>query len=345
MFTSLFAEKMMTVEEGAALLKAGKIAEAAKAFRLITTKQKDNLQALFLLGVCHHKLQQYQQAEAMFRNIISLRSNYAQAHYYLGLVLELQNKPQEAKQAFQKALSCKPDFAEAKKKLEQYASHHDSRVQSFLRPPQPSTLGQSILPQGGLIIQGHRRMCSFSFTYLIMLMLYGLGAMSLLVAPQDETHLILFFWGTILLMALFIRSRSTKYSIFENRIDYSSGILFRQSHSLWMYQIEQTSLSRSFFNLFTGDARIQIQSSDIGQVTNGGIGYYILYALNAIIELVTLGLLSFRFILHRQDQLVNSPMTINITGLGNYHKMKSTWEWIRDRSLGQRREYKQHLMR
>lgn len=105
------------------VLEAGRADVARSLLTDILGNEPDNLEAEFLLGVCHLRLGSFEAAQATFSRLHSLGKNDYRAAYYLGLALERQGRNQEARTAYQKALNMNPTLREAQEKLARTEDH------------------------------------------------------------------------------------------------------------------------------------------------------------------------------------------------------------------------------
>jgi hypothetical protein len=65
----------------------------------------------------------------------------------------------------------------------------------------------------------------------------------------------------ISILSIVVRSKTSRYRIYENRVDIDTGLIFKRSESIWLYEIEDTQLIRSPMNLITGDAKLYLRTS------------------------------------------------------------------------------------
>jgi membrane protein YdbS with pleckstrin-like domain len=256
------------------LMEHGNPAKASALLSELLLRDSRNTEARFLLGVSRFRQGEWPAAEREFRNTIALHNRNHLAHYYLGLALERQNRIDDAHLEYQVALGLRPDLAQARKKLGlegQFAVAQppltgQNRKQD---PAESLTTGDPETARayaGKELLSRCRRMRSCSGLFILQQMsmaaaiLFGFAAagsphdrdLPSLVAAAVVTCLFL----TIVLVA---KSITTRYTIFERRIDIESGILFRKRRSVWIYEVEDTSLSRSLLNLLTGDARLHVK--------------------------------------------------------------------------------------
>ena len=68
------------------------------------------------------------------------------------------------------------------------------------------------------------------------------------------TAMLMFFLGS------FIRLQTTRYRIFERRIDFTSGIFLRRTDSIWLYEIADITFEQPFFLLICGTGQIVVRT-------------------------------------------------------------------------------------
>ena len=142
-----------------------------------------------------------------------------------------------------------PDFKPAKEKLgigEASKSHID-----VTERPVGGDREEARVYKGELLFSGKRRMRSFSGLFVLQL--------TALIATVFQPLCALVF--LLLWAILYMKSVATRYWIYERRIDIKTGVLLRQEHSIWIYEIDETWLTRSPLNLLTGDATVHIQAT------------------------------------------------------------------------------------
>ena len=105
-------------------------------------------------------------------------------------------------------------------------------------------------------------------TFFFTIISQGLQAQHSSFFHIPNSELITFIYGftvfvSIVFIDLLVRSRLTKYIIYEKRFDIKEGILFRKHLSCWLYEITNISFSRNPINLITGDSTITIEAEGL----------------------------------------------------------------------------------
>jgi predicted O-linked N-acetylglucosamine transferase (SPINDLY family) len=97
--------------------QAGRIAEAAAAYRSVLAAQPGHADAAFNLGVALRTLGKLDDAIAAYGQAIAINPGYPEAHYNLGNSLMARGQPANAVIAYAQALRIKPDHARASANL------------------------------------------------------------------------------------------------------------------------------------------------------------------------------------------------------------------------------------
>jgi Flp pilus assembly protein TadD len=98
---------------GFALHKAGRLKEAAAAYREVLTEDPTNPEGLHLMGAMAVQIGRHEVALDLLLRAIRARPRFAKAHNDLGIVFDRLNRLDEAAAAFSSAIDCDPAFAEA----------------------------------------------------------------------------------------------------------------------------------------------------------------------------------------------------------------------------------------
>jgi len=312
--------------QATALIDARKIEEATRMLESFLQKNPNSAWATYLLGVCHFRTKQFNIAESMFRRSIFIERNAHLAHYYLGLALERQNRPSEATVEYRIALEIKPEFKEAQQKIKSEQTTDAVRTPQDVKLSIDKTLARTIekgridelsgserRQAGTLLLAKRRRFISFS-TLVVLVPLFGIISVVLIATDQVATDVAL----PLMILPLLILAISwigrwmvTRYWLYERRIDFQSGILFRKRTSIWLFQIEDCWTRRSPFNLLTNDATVYIRAG--ANLETPSNFFYFLSGKTGLFK---------------------------ITGLGNSKVMYRTWEEIRDAAVVERRAMK-----
>ena len=96
----------------------GKFTEAIEVFKALNTKQGQNPDAYYNIGLSYVQLDSLQQAYDNFKISTNVEPTYVKAYYYLGVVSERMGKIDEAKNYFKQTLNLDPDFKRATEALE-----------------------------------------------------------------------------------------------------------------------------------------------------------------------------------------------------------------------------------
>lgn len=236
------------------LFKANKISAAARLFEEVLKQDPENMDAKLKLGVCRFRQKSFELAETIFRQLTATNHQNFNAWYYLGLCYERHGKPKDSITAYRIALAINPNFEAAKKKLKEQLQHPASETAVFKSEPSEG-------PGEILYKANHRRISSFTTHCILIGLLLG-GGLLLYIVHNSPSALALLFLaiGVFILIDVVLRSRFTKYILYERRIDIKKGILFRDHSSVWLYEITGISFSRNPLNVVTGDSRITLDT-------------------------------------------------------------------------------------
>ena len=95
------------------LRRAGRLAEAAEAYREVLRAEPKNFEALHALGILRYQAGDLETAERLIAEATLANPGAADAFYNRGSLLLKLNRPEEALASFDCALAIKPDYVEA----------------------------------------------------------------------------------------------------------------------------------------------------------------------------------------------------------------------------------------
>lgn len=298
-------------QQGIQCFDNGDIESAIPLLQTAIEDKPDNVDANFFLGVCNFRKKEFNEAERHFRKVVSINNAHYNAQYYLGLVLERQNRlKEEIIPQYRIALALKPDFKEAREKLVALNAIQPIREQESAKS-EKEKLGKP----GVLLYEGKRRIRSFSFLVIFMFISLGIAIFFLSIGWNGDIFtsdiggpfIISLATSLIILGYISLQSYYTRYTFYEKRIDFMAGILFRKKRSLWIYQIEDTWVTRTPFNLITRDATVHIRATGLETISG-------------------------------KSALKGGHF--RIIGLGNYKHIERLWVEIRDAGIVERRGMK-----
>lgn len=239
--------------------KQHKIKAAMPLFEKVIDKEPDNIEARYKFGICLYRLKEFSNAEQVFSDVTAIDNSHHGAWYYLGLALESQKKKKKATKAYKMSLAISPDFEAAKKKIKG----------SNTTPRESISIGEGAQSQpdegAGQIKYSikRRRMGSFS-RHAALIILSPLVATFAVELNSSFDEVAIFSFSAMICFAiiidLFLRSITSKYIIYENRIDFIHGILFKKHQSIWIFEITNLSYHRNPWFLLTRNATINIES-------------------------------------------------------------------------------------
>ena len=101
------------LNQGMALHRQGKLADAERYYGEVLQWQPDHFSALHLLGVIARQTRRTERGVALIKRAIGLNPKVAEAHISLGIALRDLQRPAEALASYDKAIVLKPDYAVA----------------------------------------------------------------------------------------------------------------------------------------------------------------------------------------------------------------------------------------
>src|SRR5262245_23429580 len=101
------------LNQGVALHRQGKLAEAERYYEEVLQQQPDHFEALHLLGVVACQTRRTERGAELLKRAIGLNLKVAAAHSNLGNALMDLKRPAEALTSYDKAIALKPDYVEA----------------------------------------------------------------------------------------------------------------------------------------------------------------------------------------------------------------------------------------
>lgn len=131
------------------MLEQGKAQQALALLIEHTANYPRGVYGWFLLGACHHQLQQFPEALQAFERVLSIEPRHIQTRLAKGVILSSMGRPQEALQVLRKALHLAPNDAQlflnlailqeqcgdlhgALKRYEQALRHHPNLAPALL---------------------------------------------------------------------------------------------------------------------------------------------------------------------------------------------------------------------
>ena len=101
------------LNQGMALYRQGKLADAERCYGEVLQRQPEHFGALHLLGVIARQTRRTERAVELIKRAIGLNPNVAEAHISLGTALRDLKRHEEAIASYDKAIALKPDYAVA----------------------------------------------------------------------------------------------------------------------------------------------------------------------------------------------------------------------------------------
>ncbi|WP_293268170.1 tetratricopeptide repeat protein [Neptunomonas sp.] len=243
---------------------------ARPLFAEVLENSDKNFEALYKLGVCDFRLEKFKEAGDSFSALIEVEPRNSLAWYYLGLTKERRGDKDKAIEKYHMALLIDPDLEVAQKKLSELG------IEPTVADQPKQTVFQTQDEDGpGLLLYSSKYRRPTSFSIHIIMLLIGSVLFLILFLDLDKRLIhtyfgrfrdiigfaaIIFFLPTF--VDIILRSVTTKYDIYERRIDIRKGILFRTHTSIWLFEIINIELSENPVELLTRNSRIALQTQD-----------------------------------------------------------------------------------
>jgi tetratricopeptide (TPR) repeat protein len=100
-------------EQGLALHRVGRLAEAASFYEQALELAPNHVDALHLLGTIRAQTGEPERGASLLRRAVAANPAFAAAHSHLGMALWKLDRPEEALASYDAAIALRPDFAEA----------------------------------------------------------------------------------------------------------------------------------------------------------------------------------------------------------------------------------------
>ncbi len=101
------------LEEGFALFRQGKFAEAERCYDQVLQLQPRNFDALHFLGLLFIQTNQVHRGVDLIKKAIAIEPGFPPAHVNLGNALRTMKRPKDAAASYDRAIALKPDYAAA----------------------------------------------------------------------------------------------------------------------------------------------------------------------------------------------------------------------------------------
>lgn len=130
--------------------------------------------------------------------------------------------------------------------------------------------------KGDLIYQARRSIGSYDAEWLWLMFFWLLAVLVaiwafIMGAPAGVLVLLL---PGCLWLNLVLKSCATRYYIYQNRIDFHTGLLSKHIHSVWFWQIKDIEYHCSFLDRLTGGSEIRILAAKATHEQVEGIAEY-----------------------------------------------------------------------
>jgi membrane protein YdbS with pleckstrin-like domain len=125
------------------------------------------------------------------------------------------------------------------------------------RPSRPDSRDSRDGLKGPLVHKWHRSIFSFLSFWLGLIVAIGGAVLPRVIALRGKVSLPVIALGAVLIMWSILRYAFTRYTVYERRIDFASGVLFQRRTPIWLYDITDISMRRS--PMLAGRAAIDVE--------------------------------------------------------------------------------------
>lgn len=278
---------------GKAALAEQRYADALRAFESVVASSPESPDGHYGAGVALLALERLDEARARLLAALERDPAHAQARYHLGLLAEDSGDPAEAERCYRAALAIDARHQLARRQLERLLARADASgaaadaARSTTASERPRSDGTrrtmaddldaaaAVDPvaatRGRLLVDGRRRVSSYGGRWLCVA-LAAAGAPVVTTAVERMAPLvpagglvgvlpaILPAVAALLLVSILLSAALTRYRIYERRIDFHTGVLFRRQSTLWLYDVTDVDLERGLLLLLAGTGAIALQS-------------------------------------------------------------------------------------
>jgi membrane protein YdbS with pleckstrin-like domain len=219
-----------------------------------------NVAALLDQARAHYGQRRFEDAIRAIRPVVQAMPNDFDALSVLGMALKHAGAHHEAADILRKALAIQ-ESATLRRALDDVpASASPVNVAAHVNAT--AEMGQTLASQldaagppgvdedrgqlrGSLLHRWHRSLLSFLSFWLGLV----LGIAGIAYLPLSALGAVLLLWSIL-------RYATTRYAVYERRIDFANGVLFQHRHPVWLYDITDISMRRS--PLLAGKAAIDV---------------------------------------------------------------------------------------
>jgi len=278
-----------SLREAKKLVASQSYAEAEKLLSEIVSEVPAHGLAWQELGNTYYKRKDFSKAVEAYQRRYGLEPDHPAVNYSLGISLTELGRADEARMFLKRAVEIKPDFTKAIQRLELLGNkqtqitsqpnpaignqaqkpqkEHDRPLQSSeVTPPMFSKdLQQGEITPGRLLFDGRQRK-RFMVHWFLMAIPFALLMAFFAMNAANPTDI----YGALLIGVLYslpivfifllIKTRSHSCQIYERRIDYQQGFFFRNTDSLWLYELTNVSFQQPLLLRIFRTAKIVLES-------------------------------------------------------------------------------------
>lgn len=337
----------MTIQTSAAvaLFESGDMHGAAAEFQKMIDNGDRSAAVRYGLAVCLLRLGDTSRAEATLNEVLEIDRDHDNAHYYLGRIAEQRGDAASAEAAYRRALAVNPGHKAARQAVDRMQV--SATVPAATASPRPRILAEDLddssrledltSVEPGELVHTLRRLprsCLAAFLPAVVFLVIGLlsprqpsvivtdttgwggFASALETAGFQVGHAALWWaliaaalaaaWGTATCL-------TTRFDIYEHRIDSHIGIFWRRHQACWTYDIvAPPRVTQNPVQVLTDCGTVVIQANGLSP--------------------------------NARDLRVGRSPVLRLAGVGGSARCLSLAEELRARSLRERRGMYKHFM-
>jgi tetratricopeptide (TPR) repeat protein len=271
------------------MIAAGSFAKAEPLLVAIVAARPTFGRGWHELGNARYRRKAYLEALEAFQKRLNLEPGDAIANYSLAVALIAVGRSDEGRLYLDRAITINPDFREALEKRRRLAGPQNSPPADLASPSvvprgqsagAPDTLSKELqqgrVDPGKVLFEGKPMLriavvfplllaiLLLVFYYVLMLMTGAFRPGVRLFSSMGPVDYLLFGVPPTVILLIFLlgaaRVASTHYRILERRIDVSSGIIFRKTDSVWLYEVTDITFNQPLPLLICNTGKIVVHS-------------------------------------------------------------------------------------
>lgn len=120
--------------------------------------------------------------------------------------------------------------------------------------------------KGDLILGTQRSFSSYTSDWVALIVSITVGALVALgmaAAGAPIISLLVLMWPICLFFRLLLQTKAVRYRIYQNRIDFVTGLISKKVTPLWLFEIRKVTYDCDPWDRITGGGKIRILAMDM----------------------------------------------------------------------------------